>query len=49
MSHKKAMHHLEKAHSALAKMHEAAAGRKENRSEKHRKSEAAGMRKAMKK
>lgn len=30
-----------------AKMHEAAAGRKENKSEKHKKSEAKGMKKAM--
>lgn len=31
----------------IAKMHEAKAGRKEDRSEKHRKAESCGMKKAM--
>lgn len=37
-----------KEKKSVAKKHEAAAGRKEDRSESHKKKEAAGMKKAMK-
>lgn len=45
--HKSAMEHLKKAHEALVKLHEAEAGRKYNRSEKHKKAESRGMKRAM--